>query len=47
MKFPLYSYIFFDKSYIQAAYDKVQKAKQAAELRNRELDGKRKKFKQG
>ncbi|XP_071835263.1 dnaJ homolog subfamily C member 17-like [Apostichopus japonicus] len=30
----------------RAAYDKVQKAKKAAELRNRELDGKRKKFKQ-
>lgn len=32
---------------IQAAYDKAQKAKKAAEARHKELDSKRKKFKEG
>lgn len=32
---------------MQAAYDKAQKAKKAAEARHKELDSKRKKLKEG
>ena len=32
---------------VQAAYDKILKAREAAKVRHRELDSKRKKFKEG